>query len=85
MGLVILLAVGGILGWVSSIVCAVKNARATVLYVAASVVGALLTGIVVAPVSVLEAITPLSVLAGGLGAIGAFATTRFAYRQLVSS
>ncbi|MDN3646717.1 hypothetical protein QWY75_10945 [Pontixanthobacter aestiaquae] len=82
MGLVILLAVGAILGWLSSIVLAVHNGRATAVYVAASIAGALAAGLSVAPSSLIEAIAPVSVLFGALGAVIALVLTHLVREQL---
>ena len=69
MGLLILLAVGGILGWLFSIVCAVKDSGAVALYVGVSAAGALLAGLIAAPASILEAISASSVLIGAFGGL----------------
>ena len=69
MGLVVLLAVGGILGWLSSIVVAVHERREKALYIVASVFGALGAGIYAASDSPLSAISGVSVIAATLGAV----------------
>ena len=49
MGLVFLVVVGGILGWLAAIVMRADGARDVALNVAAGIAGALLTGLVVGP------------------------------------
>ena len=49
MGLVFLVVLGGILGWLAAIINSSDNGRALALNVAAGIAGALLTGLVLAP------------------------------------
>ena len=49
MGLVFLVVLGGILGWLAAIINSSENARGVALNVAAGIAGALLTGLVLAP------------------------------------
>jgi uncharacterized membrane protein YeaQ/YmgE (transglycosylase-associated protein family) len=49
MGLVFLVVLGGILGWLAAIINSSENARGVALNVAAGIGGALLTGLVLAP------------------------------------
>ncbi|WP_209348923.1 hypothetical protein [Pontixanthobacter sp. CEM42] len=78
MGLVILFAVGGILGWLSTIILAVKERRATALYIGASVLGAMLFGLWIAPSPLIEAISLNTILVGAVGAITFFGVTHLA-------
>ena len=49
MGLVFLVVLGGILGWLAAIINSSDQARGLALNVAAGIAGALLTGLVLAP------------------------------------
>ena len=49
MGLVFLVVLGGILGWLAAIINRAENARGMLLNIAAGIGGALLTGLVLAP------------------------------------
>jgi uncharacterized membrane protein YeaQ/YmgE (transglycosylase-associated protein family) len=49
MGLVFLVVLGGMLGWLAAIINRAENARGMLLNVATGVGGALLTGLVLAP------------------------------------
>ena len=49
MGLVFLVVLGGILGWLAAIINRTENARGMLLNLVAGVGGALLTGLVLAP------------------------------------
>ena len=84
MGLVILLAVGGILGWLSSIVAAVHERREKALYIFASVFGALAAGIYAASNSPLNAISGVSVIAATLGAVLCITLAHLVRRNLNS-
>ncbi len=68
MGLLILFAVGGVLGWLSSIVLAVNEHRKAALYVLSGVVGAIVVGAFAASTSLADSITPATILFGALGA-----------------
>jgi uncharacterized membrane protein YeaQ/YmgE (transglycosylase-associated protein family) len=49
MGVVFLIVVGGILGWLAAIIMRTEDARGTLVNVFAGIGGALITGFVVAP------------------------------------
>ena len=49
MGLVFLIVVGGILGWIAAIIMRAEDGRGMMLNVAAGIGGALLTGLFVVP------------------------------------
>jgi uncharacterized membrane protein YeaQ/YmgE (transglycosylase-associated protein family) len=49
MGLVFLLVVGGLLGWVAAIIMRAETSRGIALNVAAGIAGALIAGLVIGP------------------------------------
>ena len=49
MGLVFLVVIGGILGWLAAIIMRAEDARGMVLNVVAGIGGALMTGLVIGP------------------------------------
>ena len=49
MGIVFLVAVGSVLGWLTSIMMQIENDQKNILNVSSGIVGALLTGLVISP------------------------------------
>lgn len=49
MGLLFMIVVGAVLGWLASIILAIEAPRGVLLNIAAGVAGALLTGLFIAP------------------------------------
>lgn len=79
MGFLVLLAVGGVLGWVASIVSRGDDGHTIARYLAAGVVGALLVGALTSEESLmigLSARTLLAGMAGSLVLIGALIYAR---------
>lgn len=70
MGLAILFAVGGILGWLSSIILYETDGRGILIDIGAGVLGALLLGMLMTSGSLVEEISPGTFLFGCLGAAG---------------
>lgn len=83
MGLAILFAVGGILGWLSSIIFAAEDSRAILIDIVSGVLGALLLGMAMTSNSLVEEISANTVLFGGLGAIGGLAITHALRRMSI--
>ena len=74
MGIIILIVVGGILGWLASIVMRTDGQQGILLNVVVGIVGALLGGFVLAPLlkfggSITDGINMPSLLVSFLGAI----------------
>jgi uncharacterized membrane protein YeaQ/YmgE (transglycosylase-associated protein family) len=73
MGLIILLVVGGILGWLASIVMRTDGQQGIFLNIVVGIVGALLGGFLLAPIigggSITEGVSAGSLITSFLGAI----------------
>ena len=69
MGLIILIVVGGILGWLASIVMRTDGQQGILLNVVVGIVGALLAGLVVNGGSITGDINMMSLLWSFLGAV----------------
>lgn len=73
MGLAILFAVGGILGWLSSIIFSAENSRTVLIDITSGALGALVLGMAMTSNSLVQEISVNTVLFGCLGAIGGLA------------
>ncbi|ANY18859.1 hypothetical protein A6F68_00324 [Tsuneonella dongtanensis] len=82
MGLIVLLAVGAVLGWLASIVTRSDDARAIVLHVIVGIAGALLFGSLVSSESLLVGISATTLLAAAVGASVLLAILAFARLRL---
>jgi uncharacterized membrane protein YeaQ/YmgE (transglycosylase-associated protein family) len=69
MGLIILVVVGGILGWLASIVMRTDAQQGILLNVVVGIVGAFLAGLVVGGGSITAGITMMSLLWSFVGAV----------------
>lgn len=69
MGLIILIVLGSLIGWLTVIVLRLKNRQEVVLNIAAGVVGALLVGLATNHGSLLGGISPTALLWSFAGAI----------------
>ena len=69
MGMIILLAVGGVLGWLASIILAETDRRAILVDVGAGAAGAALLGQAMTSHSLLSTISPQTLLYGVIGAL----------------
>lgn len=69
MGLIVLLVVGGILGWLASIVMRTDAQQGIFLNIVVGVVGALIGGLIVAGGSITTGISVTSLLVSFLGAV----------------
>ncbi|MDG5747900.1 GlsB/YeaQ/YmgE family stress response membrane protein [Qipengyuania sp. XHP0207] len=79
MGLLILIVVGAILGWLATIVLRIEDGRNIAIYAGVGVVGSLLAGIVAGNGVIFGAISGTALLWAVLGAsiaIGAFSLLR---------
>ncbi len=74
MGLIVLLAVGGILGWLASIVGQVEDAQGLLLNIAVGIIGALGLGALTNPAPLLIGVSPWALLAGMGGAVALLCT-----------
>ncbi|MBU6269244.1 MAG: GlsB/YeaQ/YmgE family stress response membrane protein [Sphingomonadales bacterium] len=78
MSLLIILLVGANVGWLASILLLVDRTRDVLANVALGVVGAFVCGVLASSVSLLEGITPQTLLASALGAAALLALVKFA-------
>jgi uncharacterized membrane protein YeaQ/YmgE (transglycosylase-associated protein family) len=73
MGIIILIVVGGILGWLASIVMRTDGQQGILLNVVVGIVGALLGGFLLGPLfntgSIMDGVTMPSLLVSFLGAV----------------
>ena len=83
MGFIVLLAVGGVLSWLASILTRDDDARSILINVIVGEIGALVLGILVSRESLLVGITPTALLASMAGAIAALAALSFTRMRLV--
>lgn len=77
MGLIVLLTVGAVLGWLGSIVFRREDAQSILVGIVAGMVGSALAGAIVASDSVLGGITAASLLLGFAGAAVAVTIANF--------
>ncbi len=77
MGLLVLLTVGAVLGWLGSIVLRHEGARAILTDIAAGVVGAICAGIAASSESLLVGLSARTFLIALVGAIFVIATFNF--------
>ncbi len=73
MGLIILVAVGAILGWLATIVMRIDGHREILLNVAVGVGGGLLSGVVIKSDSIIVGISAGALLVGVAGSIASLA------------
>ena len=83
MGFIVLLAVGGVLSWLASILTRDDDARSILINVIVGEIGALVLGILVSRESLLVGITATALLASIAGAVVALAVLSFARMRLV--
>lgn len=80
MGLIILIVVGAILGWLASIITRAEDRQGILLNVGAGVIGALLAGIATNGSSILLGISAIALFASFAGAVVLLAVV-FAVRR----
>jgi len=68
-GFIVLLAVGGVLGWLASIVVRGDDGRSIAAYLAAGIAGALLFGALATRESLMVGLSALTLLAGFAGSL----------------
>jgi uncharacterized membrane protein YeaQ/YmgE (transglycosylase-associated protein family) len=73
MGLILLIVVGGILGWLASIVVRADDRQGVLLNVATGIAGALIAGLLTNNGSVLAGLSPYALLAAFVGALAVLA------------
>ena len=76
MGLMILIVVGALLGWLTAIVLKIENGREIGLSIAAAVGGSLLLGLIAAHGSFLAGVSASALLWAVLGAVSAVCLLR---------
>ena len=79
MGFIVLFAVGGVIGWLASILARRDDARAIVSNVAAGVAGSLLAGLLTSREPLMSGLSATTLIAGVVGAgviLAAFAYLR---------
>lgn len=64
MGLIILIAIGAILGWLASIIMRTDNQQDALLNIVVGIGGALISGLFISDISVMTGISAGSLLAG---------------------
>lgn len=69
MGIVILIALGALLGWLASIIVRVEDQQAIVHNLAAGIGGALISGLFISESTILAGISADTVLAGFAGSV----------------
>lgn len=82
-GFIVLLAVGGVLSWLASILTRDDDARSILVNVIVGEIGALVLGVLVNQGSLLVGITPTALLASMAGAIFALGALSFTRMRLV--
>jgi uncharacterized membrane protein YeaQ/YmgE (transglycosylase-associated protein family) len=80
-GFIVLFAVGGVLGWVASILTRGDDRRTIAYYLAAGVAGALLFGALASDESLIVGLSATTLLAGMAGAVVLLAGLTFARRR----
>ena len=73
MGLMILIVVGGILGWLATILIRIEEKQGVLLNLGVGIAGAVLVGMLANSGSILLGISGLSVLAATVGSAGVLA------------
>ncbi len=84
MGLLILLAIGGILGWLTIIIVMESDDEAVFTTIASGSVGALAAGLAITPTSLIDTLTLPTLLFASIGAIVAAILGYYANRALVN-
>lgn len=69
MGLVLVLVVGAILGWLCAIVLGRDDRMGVALCMSAGIAGALVAAVNAGPVPLLSGVSPMQLVWGGLGAL----------------
>ena len=77
MGLLVLVAAGGLLGWLATIVMRIEDRQGVLLNLAAGVAGGLIAVMVINPGAVIGALSVMSLLAGAGGSLAALALANF--------
>ena len=83
MGLIILVALGAILGWLASIVTRTEDQRGILLNVAVGVGCALIPGLLIKNGSILAGISAGALLVGAIGSIASLALLNLIRRNAV--
>jgi uncharacterized membrane protein YeaQ/YmgE (transglycosylase-associated protein family) len=81
MSLIIILLIGANIGWLASILFLVARARDVAANVAIGAVGALLFGGLASSISLLEGITPVTLLAAAVGSAVLLALGNIAFHR----
>lgn len=84
MGIVLLLAVGGVLGWVCSIVLTETNRRAILTDICAGAAGAAALGLAMTSGPLLSGLSPTTLLYGIIGALVAVALANMIRRTSIN-
>lgn len=85
MGLLILVVVGALLGWLATIILRIEDGRSIAFNTAAGIAGAVVTGIFVGTGAILGAISGATLLWSVLGALVAIAILNLIRRHAFSA
>lgn len=83
MGLIVLFAVGGVVGWLASILAGGDDTRSFALNVFAGIGGALLVGMLTSTVPLMDGLSATTLFAGTIGAIAMVAGFAFLRLRMV--
>ena len=84
MGLLILVVVGALLGWLATIILRIEDGRGIMLSAAAGIAGSVVTGLVVGSGAILGTITGATLLWAVVGSAAAIAALHFFRRRVYS-
>lgn len=84
MGLLILIVVGALLGWLATILLRIEDGRSILLNAAAGIAGSVLTGLIVGTGAILGSITGATLLWAVVGSVVAIAALNFIRQRVYS-
>ena len=77
MGLILIIVIGGVLGWLASIILRADDRQDVLLNVSAGIAGALIAGLVTNNGSILDGLSAAALLASFVGALVVLALVNF--------
>lgn len=83
MGLIVLVVIGAVLGWLGSVVLQRESGRGILMCVAAGVAGSLVAGAFTGSISLLTAVDAMQLVWAALGAIAAIVLAHFVRARAV--
>ncbi|MGB3379689.1 MAG: GlsB/YeaQ/YmgE family stress response membrane protein [Allopontixanthobacter sediminis] len=83
MGIVILIALGALLGWLASIIMRIEDRQRIMYNFAAGIGGALISGLFIGEIAILSGISAETVLAGFAGSVAVLALCNVIHRNAI--